>query len=106
MKESVTALFSVYQDAQKRAKALKAELTEIESEMELAKAALLKTIKPNTAKDGVYHKQFERRSVAYQAVLASVTEQFVPKTKLAAVDAIIEDHTRVTLIDSFDVVKP
>jgi len=101
-KDQIKAAYEQYTLLQASIKEMKAALGSLEKERDVHEAVLLKGIKPNESKSGVFHKQTVTKSVKYAQVLAQARERFIPKTKQQELDVLIENFTTVSTRDSFE----
>lgn len=90
---------------QKKIEDLKAKVKVLEAEAETYKADLIIAIPENAVKDGVYHKVWDKPSVAYAKVLADVQENLIPKTKWAQIEVYKEANTSHSIQHSISIPK-
>lgn len=101
-KDQIATAYDEFVRLSSEIKNLKKTLSELEREQEVHKSFLLKSIKPNSSKCGVFHKQTETRSIKYAEVVKALKERYIPKTKLPEVEIVIENFTTIGYRDSFE----
>jgi hypothetical protein len=92
----VVGIFQAMQDRNRDLASLKEQVKAIEKEIDLMEQQLYANIPANMVVNGLQHVVFTKRNVSYAKVLEKVKSLYVPKTKLAEVEAITEEFTSIS----------
>lgn len=100
-KEDIVQVFAKYSETAEKIAKLKAELSALEKDQEMATMTLSSLIPEGESKAGIQHKLVPHTSVSYAKALKDIREQLIPKTKQDQVDALLKEYTNCTFSHKF-----
>ena len=98
----ITGAYQRFNELQAEIDELNKQISVKKKEQAVHEAVLLKGIKEKESKFGIQHVVFERKTPRYKDILQQARERFIPKTKQAELDVIIEEMTTVTKTHKFE----